>query len=161
MKKHLFRLLVVALVIVLIIVSFYMLYVHVPYYNYYHGLDEVRNEICEKNNYEYMNYFYEYHGKETYYILKVKINDKESYVAYNQEKELVDTYQGNIASQDDVKEAIASRYKEQQVKIDELNIAYENNKFVYYGKYQTDETLWYVYYDLQNGEFVKMVKLGD
>lgn len=48
MKKHLFRLSVIVLVIVLAVVSFYMLYVHVPYYNYHHGLDEIRNEICEK-----------------------------------------------------------------------------------------------------------------
>ena len=98
MKKHLFRLSVIVLVIVLAVVSFYMLYVHVPYYNYHHGLDEIRNEICEKNNYEYLDYFNEYHGKETYYILKVKINDMEAYVAYNQKQELVDTYQGDIAS---------------------------------------------------------------
>ena len=161
MKKHLFRLSVIVLVIVLAVVSFYMLYVHVPYYNYHHGLDEIRNEICEKNNYEYLDYFNEYHGKETYYILKVKVNDMEAYVAYNQKQELVDTYQGDIASQDVVKQAIATRYKEQKVQMNELDVAYENNKFVYYGKYQTKDTLWYVYYGLNDGEFVKMVKLGD
>ena len=41
MKKHLFRLSVIVLVRVLAVVSFYMLYVHVPYYNYHHGLDEI------------------------------------------------------------------------------------------------------------------------
>ena len=142
MKKHLFRLSVIVLVIVLAVVSFYMLYVHVPYYNYHHGLDEIINEIFEK-------------------ILKVKINDMEVYVAYNQKQELVDTYQGDIASQDVVKQAIATRYKEQKVQMNELDVAYENNKFVYYGKYQTKDTLWYVYYGLNDGEFVKMVKLGD
>ena len=54
MKKHTFRILVVCLVIILAVVSFYMLYVHVPYYNYHHQLDEIRNEICEQNHYEYM-----------------------------------------------------------------------------------------------------------
>ena len=42
MKKHLFRLSVIVLVIVLAVVSFYMLYVHVPYYNYHHGLEEMK-----------------------------------------------------------------------------------------------------------------------
>ena len=93
MKKHTFRILVVCLVIILAVVSFYMLYVHVPYYNYHHQLDEIRNEICEQNHYEYMDYFSEYRGKSKYYMLKVKIDGVESYVAYDTKQKLVDTYQ--------------------------------------------------------------------
>ena len=158
MKKHMFRITVIFLVIILAVVSFYMLYVHVPHYQYYHQLDEVRNEICESNNYQYMDYFYEYHGKESYYVIKVKIDGVDSYVVYNKKKELVDTFQGDVASKDDVKNAISEKYN---IQVDDLDIGYENNKFVYYTKYQNDETLLYIYYDLSTGEFVKAVRLGD
>lgn len=161
MKKHLFQIVVILLIVVLVIVSFYMLYVHVPYYNYHHGLDEIRNEICEKNNYQYRDYFYEYHGKEIYYIIKVKQNEQDVYVAYNEKHELVDTYQGEVADEANVKKSIQEKYKDDHVQIDELHIAYENNKFVYYGKYQDEETLLYVYYNLNDGEFLKAVKLGE
>ncbi len=60
MKKHGFRILLVVLIVILAIVSFYMLWVHVPYYQHYHGLDEIRNEICETNHYEYMDYLLKY-----------------------------------------------------------------------------------------------------
>ena len=57
MKKHIFPIVISVLVIILAVVSFYALWVHVPYYNYHHQLDEIRNEICETNHYEYMDYF--------------------------------------------------------------------------------------------------------
>ncbi len=161
MKKHLFRILVILLIVVLAVVSFYMLYVHVPYYNYHHGLDEIRNEICEKNHYQYDGYFYEYHGKDVYYIMKVKVNGIENYVAYDQNQELVSYYQGDVADEKQVIQSIEEKYKADNVKIDDLEVAYENNKFVYYAKFQTHETVLYVYYNLNDGEFMKAVKLGE
>ncbi len=157
MKKHLYKIIIVALIIILCVVSFYMLWVHVPYYNYHHQLDEVRNEICEKNNYEYMDYFVEHRGKEVYYILKVKMNGVESYVSYNKELKLVDYYQGHVADEKMVQNAILKKYKDQvsEDEVKELNIGYENNKFVYYLKVQRKETLMYIYYDLKDGAFVK------
>ncbi len=157
MKKHTFIISVIVLVIILAVVSFYMLFVHVPYYQYHHGLDEIRNEICETNQYEYDDYFSEYRGKETYYIMKVKINSIASYVAYNKDRELVDTYQGVVALEKDIIDAIEQKY---QVKLNELEVGYENERFVYYGRYQENESLLYVYYDLMTGEFIKAVRLG-
>lgn len=161
MKKHLFRIFVVVLIVILAVVSFYMLYVHVPYYNYYHGLDEIRNEICEKNNYQYLDYFYEYHGQDVYYVLKVKVNNQETYVAYNQDQELVATHQGEIADENEVKKAIEEKYKDNHVVVDKLEVGYENDKFVYYTKYQDDHLLLYIYYHLNSGEFMKAVRLEE
>lgn len=158
MKKHIFWLLLVLLIVVFIVVSFYMFYVHIPYYQYYHTLDETRNKICETNHYEYMDYCYQYNGKEPYYILKVKINGVESYVAYDQELNLVDTYQGEVISEDFVKRAIEEKY---QVEMNRLDIGYENDQFVYYGKYQTKEGITYIYYQIDDGDFLKAVKLGE
>lgn len=157
MKKHTFIISVIVLVIILAVVSFYMLFVHIPYYQYHHGLDEIRNEICETNQYEYDDYFSEYRGKETYYIMKVKINSIASYVAYDKDRELVDTYQGVVALEKDIIDAIEQKY---QVKLNELEVGYENERFVYYGRYQENESLLYVYYDLMTGEFIKAVRLG-
>ncbi|MEG0367624.1 MAG: hypothetical protein RR585_12360, partial [Coprobacillus sp.] len=120
------------------------------------NLAKIRNEICEKNNYEYMDYFSEYRGKEVYYIVKIKVNNAPAYVAYNKDKELVNSFQGTTAVESDVKKAMESKYK---VEIDELDIGYENNKFVYYAKVQNEDNLFYMYYDLASGEFVKAYKL--
>ena len=157
MKKQTFIISVIVLVIILAVVSFYMLFVHVPYYQYHHGLDEIRNEICETNQYEYDDYFSEYRGKETYYIVRVKINGVVSYVAYNKDLTLVDTYQGSVADSKNVQQAIEQKY---QIIIDDLEVGYENERFVYYGRYQENESLLYVYYDLMSGEFIKAVRLG-
>lgn len=157
LKKQTFIISVIVLVIILAVVSFYMLFVHIPYYQYHHGLDEIRNEICETNQYEYDDYFSEYRGKETYYIARVKISGVTSYVAYNKDLVLVDTYQGSVADSKDVQQAIEQKY---QIVIDDLEVGYENERFVYYGRYQEDESLLYVYYDLMSGEFIKAVRLG-
>ena len=158
MKKHTFIISIIVLTVVLAVVSFYMLFVHVPYYQYHHQLDEIRNEICETNQYDYQGYFSEYRGKEVYYIVKVKINEIDSYVAYNKDLELVDTYQGNVADEKTVQSAINEKYN---VSIDDLEIGYENERFVYYGRYQDDASLLYMYYDLNSGEFIKAVRLGE
>lgn len=156
MKKHGFHILVVALIGLLMVVSFYMLFVHVPYYQHHHELMNKRNEICESHYYQYMDYFNEYYGKETYYILKVKINDILTYVVHNEDGDLVKSYQGDIVDEEFVKKAILDKY---QIHIDHLEIAYENNKLVYYGKYQNEKMLMYVYYDLVSGEFEKAIRL--
>lgn len=162
MKKHLYKIILVVLIIILAVVSFYMLWVHVPYYQYHHQLDEIRNEICETNQYEYMNYFTEHRGEKRYYILKVKINGVLSYVAYDRDKKLVDTYQGQIASEKSVKNAILKKYKKDLTAkdVDKLDIGYENNKFVYYVKVQKESQLIYIYYDLSDGTFLKAYKIG-
>ena len=157
MKKHVFQITVVTLIVVLAIVSFYMLYVHIPYYQYHHGLDEIRNEICEKNQYEYKGYFDQYNGADKYYIARVNIDGVLSYVAFNEKQELIDTYQGPIADENDIKKAIESKY---EIQFNQLDVGYENNKFVYWSKYQDESSLMYIYYDLASGEFVKAVQLG-
>lgn len=162
MKKHLFKIILVFLIVILAVVSFYMLWVHVPYYQYNHQLDVIRNEICETNHYEYMNYFTEHRGEKLYYVLKVKINDVLSYVAYDCDKKLVDTYQGQIADEKAVRNAILKKYKNDVTAkdIDKLDIGYENNKFVYYTKVQKDNQLIYIYYDISDGTFLKAYKIG-
>ena len=88
----------------------------------------------------------------------MKINGIESYVAYDENLELVATYQGDVADEANVKEAIEQKY---QFKPDRLEVGYENQKFVYYAKYQDEESLLYVYYRLSDGEFLKAVKFEE
>ena len=88
----------------------------------------------------------------------MKINGVESYVAYNKDLKLVDTYQGEVADEAVVQKAIQDKY---QVNIESMEIGYENERFVYYGRYQDEQSLLYVYYDLATGEFIKAVRLGE
>ena len=138
-----------------------MLWVHVPFYQHQNGLNEIRNEICEKNGYVYEDYFFEHRGQSLYYILKVKINDVSSYVSYNNQLELVDTYQGSVADIDSVKSDILKKYKKEVSKQDvkTLDIGYENGKFVYYVKVQNKNKLLYLYYNLNDGSFMKAIRI--
>lgn len=158
MKKYGFKISVVSLTILLCFVLFYMVIVHVPYYNYYNQLDIIRNEICEENNYEYDNYFYKHNGKEVYYILRIKLNNKQYYVAFDENKKQVDSLEAPFASENDVKKAIKEKFNED---VDTLEVGYENNKFVYCTKIMNTKNLTYVYYNLSNGEFVKSYYIED
>ncbi|MCD8027611.1 MAG: hypothetical protein LUF02_02890 [Erysipelotrichaceae bacterium] len=158
MKNRTFIISTIVLGVILVVVTFYMLFVHIHYYNYTHNLDEIRNQICEDNHYEYLDYFSEYRGKSVYYMLKVNIDGVESYVAYDTDMNLVDIYQGDVVSKEEVLEKITNKY---DVVLEDLDIAYENERFVYYGLYQDDEMLLYVYYDLSSGDFIKAVKLDE
>ena len=82
MKKHTFIISVIVLVIILAVVSFYMLFVHVPYYQYHHQLDEIRNEICETNQYEYDDYIVVISGVLLCFGLKMQNNWKRWYFDY-------------------------------------------------------------------------------
>ena len=158
MNSRNFKVTVVCLVILLFVSFFYMAYVHVPYSQYHNQLKEIRNEICETNNYEYDDYFYEHHGKDVYYILRIKMNNEQYYVVHNTDKELVDGLKAPFALEDDVKKAIQERYGKE---VDNIEVGYENNKFVYYVKMQEETKLTYVYYSLETGEFVKAYYIED
>lgn len=158
MGKYKFKITVVLLVVLLALTVFYMAYVHVPYYQYHNQLNMIRNEICETNNYEYDDYFYEHHGNDVYYILRIKMNNEQYYVAYNTDKELVSSIKGPFAGEEDVIKAIKEKY---EVEVEGLDVGFENNKFVYYVKIQTDTKLTYVYYSLETGEFLKAYYIED
>lgn len=161
MKKHMYKIIIVFLVGILAVVSFYMLWVHVPYYQHHHGLDEIRNQICEENNYVYDDYFFEHHGQSVYYILRIKINGSSSYVAYDKDLNYVAMYQGQIADVQTIQEAILKRYPDDVTSedIESLDVAYENNMFVYYVKIQNKKQLLYLYYHIDDGSFMKAIKI--
>lgn len=158
MGKYKFKITVFLLVILLFVTVFYMAFVHVPYYQYHNNLIMIRNEICETNNYQYDDYFYAHHGNDVYYIIRIKMNNEQYYVAYNTDKQLVSSLKAPFASEEEVMKAIDEKY---QTKIEKLEVGYENNKFVYYVKIQTDTKLTYVYYSLETGDFLKAYYIED
>ena len=91
LKRHRFKIIISILVFLFIYVSFYMLWVHVPYASRQNELTSIQKEICEKNNYTYDDYFNEYNSHKTYYIIKVKKKKKTMYVVFNEKKEKVKT----------------------------------------------------------------------
>lgn len=152
MSSRNFKITVFFLVIALFVSSFYMIFIHIPYHQYHNNLKMIRNEICETNNYLYDDYFYEHHGKDVYYILRIKMNSIQYYVAHNSDRELIDTLEGPFASEENVKKAIKEKYEKE---IDKLEVGYENDEFVYYAKIKDEKKLTYVYYSLKTGEFLK------
>lgn len=158
MNSRKFKIIVFILIIILFVSSFYMFGIHVPYSQYHNQQKIIRNEICEKNNYQYDGYFYEHHGKDIYYILRIKMNNEQYYVVYDSNQEFVDGLKGPFVSEDYIKEAIKERY---DILVDKMEVGYENNKFVYYVKIQAENKLTYLYYSLQTGEFIKAYYIED
>ena len=161
MKKHKDTIILIVLSIILVFVGFYTLFVHVPYYEYHNNLTAIKNHIIETNHYSYLDYFNEHKGKEVYYILKVVKSGYPTYVAYDESMTLVDEYQGNVASLSTVKAAILEKYKDslKEDDLETIEVGYENNKFVYCTKVLEEDSILYIYYDLDDGEFLKAYHL--
>ena len=148
--------LIILLVIALLFSAYFMFWIHIPAFNRESELNQIRNEICETNNYEYMGYFFEHRGNEIHYIIRVKINGVESYVAYDEALNLISYVQGSVADAVTVKEDMEERF---DISVPSLDVAYENDRLVYYYLNQTSDMVRYIYYDLVSGEFVKSIEL--
>lgn len=151
-----YKILIFVLVIILAVVSFYMLNIHIPYFNHTNDIALERNKIINKYKLNYDDYFNEYNGSKTYYIIRIKDKKKTVYQAYSTKYKLIDSYSGPVAKKKDVINEINKEYK---VNVTNLTIGYENGDFVYYGKYQDDSHLYYFYYSLSEGNFVKYYRL--
>lgn len=147
---------IVLLLIILAVVSFYMLYIHVPYFNHTNTVALERNKIINKYKLNYDDYFNEYNSSKTYYIIRIKDKKKTVYQAYSTKYKLIDSYSGSVANKKNVINTINKEYK---VNVNDLTIGYENGDFIYYGKYQDDSHLYYFYYSLSDGKFVKYYRL--
>lgn len=162
MKKHKDTIIIIILFIILLCVGFYTMFVHVPYYDYHNNLTAIRNHIIEVNHYNYLDYFNEHRGKQVYYILKIEHNGNPAYVAYDESLNLVASYQGEMTSVADVKKAILDKYKDVLTEhdLDSIEVGYENNKFVYSAKILKNNSVLYIYYNLDDGEFLKAYHLN-
>ncbi|MFV0395923.1 MAG: hypothetical protein ACK5LC_16325 [Coprobacillaceae bacterium] len=155
-RKHRFKFIISFLVVVLVIVSFYRLWVHVPYTRNQNRLDNIRNEIVSTNDYKYEDYFNEYNSDQTYYILYVEKEDKKQYVVYDYQKEYITSYSGEIVSEQNVRESFQEKYEKAPTSVE---IGFENDKFVYCIKYKEDNTLIFAFYGIDNGVFIKSYRL--
>ena len=156
LRRHRFKIVLSFLVVLFIYVSFYMLWVHVPYASRQNELTYIQEKICKDNKYTYDDYFYEYNSDKTYYVMKVKKKKKTLYVAFNEKMEKVKSYSGKVVGKSVVKNAFIDKY---HVKPDKVEMAYENNKIVYYLMYKGKDSLIYAFYEIDNGDFVKAYKL--
>lgn len=154
-KNWIYHLIIAVLVVILIVVSFCMLSIHVPYFNHENDIALERNKIINKYKLNYDDYFNEYNSSKTYYIIRIKDKKKKKvYQVYNTKYKLVDSYSGSIAKQEDVINTINNEYK---VNVSSLSIGYENGDLVYFGKYQNDEHLYYFYYSLDEGNVCEVL----
>lgn len=152
LKRHRFKIVISILVTIFIVVSFYMLWVHVPYATNQNRLVNIRNRIITENEYQYDGYFNEYVGNDTYYIMKVKDKKDTHYAVFDSNKEYIKSYIGEVAKKEDVEKAFIERY---EVQPKDIQIAYENEIFVYCVMYKGEGTLIYAFYGLDSGEFIK------
>ena len=156
-NNWIYRVIIALLVVILVFVSFCMLNIHVPYFNHENNIALERNKIITKYKLNYDDYFNEYNSSQTYYIIRIKDKKKKIvYQVYNTQYKLVDSYSGSIAKKKDIIHIINKEYK---VNVTDLTIGYENGDLVYFGKYQDDAHLYYVYYSLDEGKFVKYYRL--
>lgn len=156
LKKHRFKIAISMLVIILIYVSFYMLWVHVPYATKQNELTSICEELCYENDYTYDDYFNEYHNDQTYYIIKVKQKKKSMYVVFDEKKKKIKTYDGSFISEDEVQAAFKDKYGLIPTKTE---IGYENNEIVYCLTYKGNDSLIYGFYAIDDGEFIKAYRL--
>ena len=151
-KTIIYRLVVVCLLGILATAIFYTFFVHIPYLNHQQALHDVGQTIIDRDHLTYDDYFYQYNGAVSYYIIRVKQGSQSVYLAYDENLKLVARQQGPFAKEDKVIKNVKKRY---DVDLTDIEIAYENNIFVYYGKYQDDDHLYYFYYSLTSGKFIK------
>lgn len=156
LRRHRFKIVLVVLIVIFVYVSFYMLWVHVPYTMRQNELTSIQEEICKENDYTYDNYFNEYSSHKTYYVIKVKKKKETMYVVFNEKKEKVKSYSGKVVKKSDVKNAFQEKYNVTPSKIE---IAYENNKIVYCLTYKGKDSLIYAFYGIDDGEFIKAYRL--
>lgn len=122
-KNWIYHLIIAVLVAILIVVSFCMLSIHVPYFNHENDIALERNKIINKHKLNYDDYFNEYNSSKTYYIIRIKDKKKKKvYQVYNTKYKLVDSYSGSIAKEEDVINTINNEYK---VSVSSLSIGYE------------------------------------
>ncbi len=158
MKKNLFYVYFILLIVLLVFVAFYMLFIHIPYYNHEKDVNDKIQKIIDKEGYVYSSYSNEYRGYETLYIARVKDDDVYKYVAYDDKLVFVDEFSQDPVHKNSIKLKIKDKYGFEP---DYIEVGYENDQFVYYASFQTKNSLLYVYYSIENGEFLKAVGIGE
>lgn len=158
LRKHKFDFLIAFLVLVFIIVSFYMLWVHVPYSKHKNDLAKVQQEIIAENKFDSADYFNRYDGEKSYYIIHAKKGNKEQYAAFNEKYKFIKSYSGDVVDQQVCVDAFKEKYKKTP---DVIEIGYENEIFVYSLLYRGNDSLIYAFYGIDNGEFIKAYRIDN
>lgn len=156
LRRHRFKFVVTFLVIVLITVSFYMLWVRVPYTRHKNSLDSIRNAIIRENEYIYQDYFNAYNSDQTYFILYVEDDGENQYVAFDSQRQFITAYAGDIVTEESV---IATFLESYEVEPTNIEVGFENERFVYCIKYKEGDTLLFAFYSIDNGQFIKSYHL--
>ncbi|WP_249030234.1 hypothetical protein [Tannockella kyphosi] len=156
LRKHRFKILF-SFVLVLVLGAFAFLYcVHIPYVENQSNLITIRNQILEDNQLVYDDYFYQYSDENIYYIIRVLQSDTSTYLVYDQYLNELDSFRYDVKEESFIQEVFFSRYS---VECGSIEVAYENERFVYFVKYTGEEGLIYAYYDLYSGQFIKGIQL--
>lgn len=135
-----------------------MLWVHVPYSKHKNDLLIIEQKIIDENNYDSSDYFNQYDGEKSYYIIHAKKDDKEQYAVFNEKRKFIKSYSGEIVDEEICKKSFKEKYGYEP---DEIEIGYENEIFVYSLLYRGEDSLIYAFYAIDTGEFIKAYRIVD
>lgn len=158
LRRNRFNILIAFLILVFIIVSFYMLWVHVPYSRHKNDLAKIENEIVAENGYDSADYFNRYDGEKSYYIIHAKKGEKQQYAVFDEKKRFIKSYSGDVVDQQECIDAFKEKYKQTP---DDVEIGYENEIFVYSLLYRGEDSLIYAFYGIDSGEFIKAYRIDN
>ncbi|MCB6705116.1 hypothetical protein LI094_01060 [[Clostridium] saccharogumia] len=158
LRRNRFNILIAFLILVFIIVSFYMLWVHVPYSRHKNDLAKIENEIIAENGYDSADYFNRYDGEKSYYIIHAKKGEKQQYAVFDEKKKFIKSYSGDVVDQQECIDAFKEKYKQTP---DDVEIGYENEIFVYSLLYRGEDSLIYAFYGIDSGEFIKAYRIDN
>ncbi len=156
LRKYRFVCILSFLVIVLITVSFYLLWVHVPFTKHKNQVESVKQLLIANHTWKYDHYFNVFFGDDSYYILRVKEKGRPVYIAYNKKQKEVASYKGDSFNEEDIKNAFYNKFK---VMSTYTEIGYDDEDIVYCLTYRGEDTLIYAFYRIDTGEFIKSYRI--
>ena len=144
------------MVIVFVIVTYLLLWVHVPYMQNQNSIQQYQNQIVGENNYQDVEYFDRYDGDKSYYIIRAVKDDALQYAVFDEDGQFIKSFSDETA---DIQVAIDDFINRYNVEPTKTAIGYENEIFVYSLTYQGKDSLIYAFYAIDTSEFVKAYRI--
>lgn len=158
LRKNRFNIFIVFLILLFIFVSYFMLWVHLPYSQNQNAIKRLENQIVQANEYSDVEYFDRYDSDKSYYIIHATKDDKKQYAVFDDKAKFIKSYSEDVVDQQVCIDDFINRYN---VEPDKVTIGYENEIFVYSLMYQGKDSLIYAFYGIDTGDFVKAYRIDN
>lgn len=156
MKKHGYTMIMVILATIFLSLLAFFILVHQPYQRHHSKLALVKESIMAKENYDEYGDIVECFGHDTYYLMTVKKGKKTFVLAYDDQLRQVDIFQGEPYDRGQLKEKMHEEWQI-DVSLEDIQLGYEHETFVYVTTCLTDDHLDYFYYRMDDGTFIRSI----